>query len=144
MCQCKKHKGFSLIELIIAIAIVAIITSVALPSYLSQVARSNRAEGKSFLLDVASRQERYYTANSEYATDAELMNPTSETGLYTLAVDQMGTNDTRYRLIAEETWGDTYCGNLTLTNTNTRSIAAVPNPTTATPAEIDLINECWR
>jgi len=56
-----KHKGFSLIELMIVVAIVAIIVSFALPSYFDSVERSRRAEGKALqmhLLQLLLRQLR--------------------------------------------------------------------------------------
>jgi len=62
-----KTAGFTLVELLIVLAIISIIMLVAIPNYYEQVARGKRAEGKAFLLDLASRQERYYTQYSSYA-----------------------------------------------------------------------------
>lgn len=61
-----KSKGFTLIELMIVVAIVGILTAVALPAYQSFILRSHRSEAINGLLDVASRQARYYTTNNSY------------------------------------------------------------------------------
>ena len=59
--------GFTLIELMIALAVAAILASVAYPSYLSQVAKGRRADGKQALVELAQRLERLYTERGTYA-----------------------------------------------------------------------------
>jgi type IV pilus assembly protein PilE len=63
----KKQHGFSLIELMIVVAIIAIIAAVALPSYRESVIASQRTVAKSALMDVSSRQEQYKANNKRYA-----------------------------------------------------------------------------
>ena len=63
------NRGFTLIELMIAVAIIAIIMAVAYPSYLNHVRSSRRSSGESKLMEMMSAQERYYTENNTYATD---------------------------------------------------------------------------
>ena len=63
-----KSKGFTLIELMIVVAIVGILAAVALPAYRSFVLKSHRTEAINGLLDAASRQARYYTTNNTYTT----------------------------------------------------------------------------
>ena len=63
----KNSYGFSLIELMIVIVIVAIITSSAYPSYRDQVRKTHRADAKSALLDAAAKMERYYTQFGRYS-----------------------------------------------------------------------------
>lgn len=58
--------GFTLIELIVAVAIVGIISAVAYPSYLQTVRKSNRAEAKAELTDAAARLQRCYTAYGKF------------------------------------------------------------------------------
>ena len=68
----RRARGFSLIELLIAVAIIGILVRVAYPAYMQSVRKSHRAEAKTALLDLAQRQERYMsTANvySQTATD---------------------------------------------------------------------------
>lgn len=59
-------RGFTLIELMITVAIVGILASVAYPSYRSSVLKGKRAEGRAALLDLAQQQERYMTQNGSY------------------------------------------------------------------------------
>jgi type IV pilus assembly protein PilE len=59
-------RGFTLIELMIVVAIVAILAMVAFPSYMESMRKSRRAEAKTALLDLAARQERYFTTHNAY------------------------------------------------------------------------------
>ena len=73
-----RQRGFTLMELMIVIAIVAILVSVALPAYQDSVLRSNRVAAKGILMDVASRQEQFFINNKRYATTlAEIGLPAS-------------------------------------------------------------------
>jgi type IV pilus assembly protein PilE len=65
--SCHYLRGFTLIELMITVAIVAILTTLAYPSYLTHIKKTRRAEAKTALLDLATRQERYFSVNNIYA-----------------------------------------------------------------------------
>jgi type IV pilus assembly protein PilE len=61
------ERGFTLIELMIAVVIVAILAAVALPAYNDQLRKSVRAQAQAFLSDVASRQQQYLVEKRAYA-----------------------------------------------------------------------------
>ena len=61
-----KSRGFTLIEVMIVVAIIAILVGIAMPNYREYVLRSNRAVAKGALLEVASRQEQYFLNNRSY------------------------------------------------------------------------------
>lgn len=67
-----RFRGFSLIELMIAVAIVAILAAVAYPSYQQHVIRGHRAAAQAQMLDLANRQQQFLLANRAYATKAAL------------------------------------------------------------------------
>lgn len=65
----KSTIGFTLIEVMITVAIVGILAAIAYPSYTSYVAKSNRGEGQRELLRIANLQEQYYVDNRTYTSD---------------------------------------------------------------------------
>lgn len=68
-----KNRGFTLMELMIVVAVIGILAAIALPSYWNSVMKSRRTTAQTALLDLASREERYYTANNAYTSDLTLL-----------------------------------------------------------------------
>jgi type IV pilus assembly protein PilE len=66
-----KNSGFTLTELLIAIAIVGILAGVAYPSYMNYLLVSKRSEAQSALTDIANRQEMYYLDHHKYAANLQ-------------------------------------------------------------------------
>lgn len=66
----RNQNGFTLIELMITVAIVAILAAIAYPSYQQYIQKSRRVDAKNALLDLASREERYYSINNKYTQTA--------------------------------------------------------------------------
>ena len=90
--------GFTLIEILIVVAIMGVLVAIALPAYQDSVRRSGRAEAKSELLQVASDLERYFSNFNSYVTDALPLNTpavaartrTTTNGLYLIGVAACG------------------------------------------------------
>lgn len=121
-----KHRtsyGFTLIELMIAVVIIAIIAAIALPSYIDSVRKSKRASAKSTMLQVSQREERYYTENNAYASlttlgySATTIYSDGNTHAITIAAGSTGSLSTSYVITATPQSDDPTCGNLTITNT---------------------------
>lgn len=62
-------QGFSLIELLIAMTILAILLSIAYPSYQGQMIKSRRSDGQIKLMEIMHAQERFFTENNTYTAD---------------------------------------------------------------------------
>ncbi len=86
----KRVSGFTLIELMIVVVIGAILFSIAVPSYLAQVRQSRRTEAKTALLDLAGREESFYSTASAYTNAPASLGYTAfgvfGSGYYSLAV----------------------------------------------------------
>ena len=62
-------KGFSLIELMVAVAILGILAAIAVPAYQASVRKSRRTEARTALLDLAGREEKFNSATNTYSQD---------------------------------------------------------------------------
>lgn len=92
----RKELGFTLIEVMVTVAIVAILASIAYPSYLSQVRKSRRAEAQATMMSIAGKQQQMMLDTRSYATSVSALNvtvPASVAQNYTITITvNAGTN----------------------------------------------------
>lgn len=119
--------GFSLIELMVAVAIVGIIAAVAYPSYTQYVTKGGRAAAQAYMLALASKQEQYLPDNRQYsAAPADLLAPPGNVSSnYTVTITT-GSAPPTYTITATPTADqaarDPKCKTLTLTQDGTKGI----------------------
>lgn len=124
-----KHSGFTLIELMITVAIVAIIAAIAIPSYDNYVRETRRADGQISLVRVAQKQEQYHSMNSGYATALSDLGLSSESdeGFYALTLTNTGCSSGYvgcFQITATAMGpqsSDSSCATLSLDQSGTRS-----------------------
>jgi type IV pilus assembly protein PilE len=99
----RNQSGFTLIELMMVVAIVAILLAIALPAYQNQLIRGHRAAAKSEMLEIANRQQQYLLANRNYtATLSDLGGyslPTDVSANYSAVIDLPGGAVPTYSII---------------------------------------------
>ena len=138
-----RMRGVSLIELMVVITILAIISSIAIPSYRKYLLRSQRSEAKIALLQLQTAQEKFYLQNNTYtdkvtvsstATTPGLGLPgTSETNKYDIAVTTLGGGGQSYTATASPHSGgcqadDKDCANFTITERGVRGVSGTKTP----------------
>jgi type IV pilus assembly protein PilE len=136
------NRGFTLIELMMALVVVAILAGIAIANYRSSVLRANRTDASTTLLQISAAEEKYFLQNSTYTADLADAAPTglglsatTPRGYYTLAVSAGSTGSlaTSWLVTATATGTqaqDTACTTLSLDDQGTR-----------TPADA---SGCWR
>ena len=124
-----KQNGFTLIELMVAVAIVGILASIAYPSYTSYIIKGNRSAAQAQMLDIANRQQQFLLANRAFASTTTLNSsgyalPSTLTGKYTHAVE-VGTDTVpSFTITFTATGNQTSDGNITLNSNGVKSPAA--------------------
>jgi len=110
----KYQQGVTLVELLIAVIIISILMSVAVPSYRDYVMRARRAEGQAVLLHAAAAQEKFYLQQRTYANNAQLaaappaglgLQNVTESGDYQIAI--ANADATSFSIVATALQGQT-------------------------------------
>jgi len=107
--------GFTLIELMIVVAVIGILSSIAYPSYTQYVLQAKRGDAKAALLSVQLAEEKYRANNPSYGTLAQLgLDPmTSSDGYYTITIPAAPTGAV-YSITATPIHTDAYCATLVI------------------------------
>lgn len=147
----KRQTGFTLIELMVVVAIISILAMIAYPSYMKTVGKSHRRAAEACLSNYAQYMERFYTANMRYDEDtAGTANTLPDTDC---SSDQNTGQDYDYTIVAASLTRSTYtlsatpkegsaqadrdaaCGTLTINQAGTRGAAG--------STEAAAVEKCW-
>ena len=143
--QKKQQKGFTLIELMIVVAVVGILSAIAYPSYTEYVRRGHRADARAGLLQAQLWMERAATATGVYPTNADLTKVLpanlswSADSSKRYQIEMKASSTAAYTLIAKRknpgAQATDKCGDFTLSNTGVKSADNLASGTTA--------SDCW-
>ncbi len=124
-------RGFTLVELMVTVAVLGILMSVALPSYLDSVRKGRRADAQSVLLEASQFMERFATENLRFdqsRAGVAVALPTTlasapkhgATKFYTISLQAVAQNSFTLRAVPQGSMANDSCGTMTLTDTGVK------------------------
>lgn len=140
--------GFTLIELMITVAVIGILAAIAYPSYTQYVQRANRAEARSLLLENAQFLERNYTTANRYDMKSDgvtainsaalprTQSPVNGAAKYNISFSAQAAQSFTLQAVPTGTMTGDSCGTLMLTNTGMQGAAGQWPPNA-------IVAECW-
>jgi len=139
-------KGFTLIELMIVVVVIAILAAIAYPSYREQIYKSRRSDAQAALLNTAQVLERCYTEYNAYnnancpaissgGSGLSSAYTSTENGYYTLSATTLAANAFTLRATPQGTQAEDKCGKLTYDHVGTKGIQDAATGMT--------VGDCW-
>ena len=140
----RRQRGVTLLELMAVVTILAILASVAVPTYRKYLIRTQRSEAKIALLQLQTAQEKFYMQNNSFTDNLTDASPdglglpaTTETGKYTIEVVLADDGQTYDATAAPRTGGgqtdDEECASFTINQRGTKGISGTSD-----------VQRCWR
>ena len=129
----RRQRGFTLIELMIAVVIVGILAMIAYPSYTNYLVKSRRSQATACLQEASQFMERFYTTNLRYdqtAGGVAVSLPTTSciqdmNGRYVISISSVNANSFVLRATPQgaQASADTLCGTLSLSQNGTKAVS---------------------
>lgn len=143
--QKNKSKGFTIIEVLIVVAILGILAAIAIPQVTKYTTNARRADGKTALLAAAQAMERYYTNNYTYGEmdggvyEGATIPGSSDQGYYTVTVTAANATAFTIQAVADPSGklaSDTQCKTMTINQLGEKKAYDNQNA--------DKTSECWK
>ena len=134
-----KESGFTLLELMIVVAVLGIIAAIAFPNYTRYVVKSNRSAAQSFMYSIANKQEQYILDARQYAADVPTLSltvPAEVSRNYNITLTGVTVSPPAYQVtatpIGSQLSRDTECGTVTLNQAGTKGQSGTGS-----------VSDCW-